>query len=134
MTDLRAFLFAHRRLAAILLMAALFMKAAVPAGFMPRLGARVISIEICADSSGGRLSRALVIPQREAPSPGHQEMAKGICPFAGLTHAGLAGADPILLAAALCFIMLVGLVRPAALPIRRRAHLRPPLRGPPAAA
>lgn len=131
MTSLRAFLLAHRHFAAMLLALTLFLKALVPAGFMPQWGARTIAIQICADASGEQLSRVLVIPQRHAPRGDHHDGASGLCPFAGLTHAGLAGADPLLLAEALAFAMLVGLMCPPALPLRRVPYLRPPLRGPP---
>jgi hypothetical protein len=50
---LRAFFRDHRRLAALLVALALCVKALVPAGYMPGAHGKVLTVEICADASGG---------------------------------------------------------------------------------
>lgn len=128
---LRAFLLTHRRLAALLLALALCMKVALPAGTM--IGdAKVFTIQICADASGARLTKQIVVPH-SGDEDGTGKSA-GDCPYAGLAMPGLAGADTPLLALALAFILALGFapVRPAT--SRRIPHVRPPLRGPPALA
>ena len=46
----RAFLLHHRRFAALLVAAALCLKALVPAGYMVSSEARVLTVQICADT------------------------------------------------------------------------------------
>lgn len=136
MQALRAFFHAHRRLAVLLFAAALAMKALVPAGFMLGQQSRVLTIEICADTLGAKITRQIVVPHQSKPGEGQSAQAKGAgtCAFSSLAMASLAGADAALLALALAFIIALGFT-PAAQPqLRRVAHLRPPLRGPPALA
>ena len=130
MTALRALLRARYPLALLLVALALAVRVLVPAVTMPGSGSRVLTVQICADASGLPQSREIVIPGR--PDSQQGSAAKSHCAFAGLGTAALAGADPVLLAAALVFILLVGLaLTTSALPARiRRFH--PPLRGPPA--
>jgi hypothetical protein len=77
----------------------------------------------------------LVIPGKESGS-GHSDTAKkdGHCAFSGLTQAAVGGADASLLALAFAFVLVLGLAPTPRLPFQRFAHLRPPLRGPPATA
>ncbi|MFN9716811.1 MAG: hypothetical protein ACK54U_02540 [Sphingomonadales bacterium] len=56
------------------------------------------------------------------------------CAFSGLGHSALGGADPLLLATALAFILLIGIAPLPALPRRDLPFLRPQLRGPPLSA
>ena len=129
----RAFLRSHRQLAALLIAAALCMKALIPAGYMIGADARVLTVQICADSLGHAVTKQIAIPQKGHTSDKQSQM-DGTCAFTSLGHATLGGADPIQLAIALVFILALGfapLVTPAPRPI---SHLRPPLRGPPALA
>ncbi len=130
MMRLRACLLSRRGPAFALLALVLAVKALVPAGYMIDGDARGVTVRICADAAAS--VHAVVIPGKQrgdADQPGHDQQA---CPFAALGHAALGGADPLLLAAALVFILLIGLVPvPAAAP-RASARLRPPLRAPPA--
>ena len=138
MSAFRAFLLGNRRLTALLLAAALCMKALIPAGYMigadpMSAGARVLTMQICADSLGQTLVKQIAIPQKgHGPAKnGHNE---GVCAFTALGSLALGAIDGIQLALALLFILALGfaaLVPPAPLPI---SHLRPPLRGPPALA
>jgi hypothetical protein len=62
---------------------------------------------------------------------GGQSQKNPPCAFSALSMASIAGADDLLLAEALAFILITSALL-AALPVHRRfAHLRPPLRGPP---
>lgn len=133
MQALRALIHRRRLLAVLLVACALALKAAVPAGFMLGQQGKVLTIQICADASGGETTKEIVVPA----SGKHDETAEKAaqpCPYAGLGHATLAGADALLLALALVFIMALGFMPMPAAPLARRTHVQPPLRGPPAIA
>lgn len=124
----------HYRVAAMLLVvAALCLKAAIPAGMMIATHAahhaKAVTVEICADASGHEAPRKLVIPMKTAPSG---SAAKGECPFTALSLAALSAADPALLALAIAFVIAIGFAPVRAIPARMSTYLRPPLRGPPA--
>lgn len=130
---LRAFLARHRAFAAVLIAAALCMKALIPAGCMIGNGNRVLTVEICADSQGGRVTQQIILAG-DGKSGGQGEHGKidGTCAFSALSFASLGAADPVLLALALVLIMALGFVPVAAPRAARVSHLRPPMRGPPA--
>ena len=133
MNAFRAFLRSHRQLAALLVAAALCMKALIPAGYMIGADSKVLTVQICADSLGHSIVKQIAIAQK-GHAPDKQSQMDGTCAFTSLGHASLGGTDPIQLALALLFILALGftpLVAPAPRPI---FHLRPPLRGPPALA
>ena len=133
---LRALILGHRHIAIAVLAAALLVRALVPAGFMVSASQdTVVTITICAESSGGRQEAQIVIPGKQNGAD-HSEAASknGTCAFAGLGQAALGGADIALLALALAFILALGFAARPALPVRQTSYLRPPLRGPPAAA
>jgi len=136
MTSLRAILRDHRKLTALLVGLALFMKAMVPAGYMLGTEGRVLTVEICSDASGGPQTKQIFIPgdgKSHDGQTGHAK-AEGTCPFASLAMGAVGGTDPALQLVALAFILLLGFAN-VPLPLRERtAHLRPPLRGPPALA
>jgi len=118
----------------VLLALALAVKALVPAGFMLSPGAeRFLTVTICADASGVPKQMRIALPDKDDPRGDRAEAAdKGQpCAFSGLGQAVLGGADPLLLAAALAFILLVGFAPRPVLPARNTPFLRPPLRGPP---
>ena len=132
MHALRTFLRDHRRLAGLIVALALAMKALVPAGYMLGEQAKVLTVSICADASGGATTKQIVVPH----SGKQDEVGKSstACPYAALGMASLPGADAALLALALTFILALGFA-PVPLPrVVRGHHLRPPLRGPPAKA
>ena len=71
-----------------------------------------------------------------ADSHGHSDSAaqhaQMPCAFSGLSAPLLSGADPLLLAVALAFLLVVALHLPLHLPLlRRAARLRPPAQAPP---
>lgn len=120
----------------MLLALALAVKAVVPLGYMLSAGgARFMTVTICSDASGGTLKRMqMPIPGKQDSGRDHSEQgAKAThCAFSGLGHSALGGADPLLLAATLAFVLLVGLAPLSTLPRREIPFLRPQLRGPPA--
>nr|WP_244651592.1 DUF2946 family protein [Sphingomonas sp. CFBP 8764] len=112
------------------------MKILVPGGFMPVVANGVLTIQLCAGA--GPVSAATPVPVHAAmPGMTHdsdktQHAGREMpCAFSGLTTAGLAAADPVLLALAIAFV--VATVFRVATPVVARApeFLRPPLRGPP---
>jgi hypothetical protein len=130
---LRAFIRSHRLLALWLVFAALAMKALVPGGYMIAVHAKILTVEICGDGSGGSLTQQVSVPMKDDSAPGQSGhgKAEGACPYSALSHLSLAGTDPLLLAVALVYIVSLGF-----LPLAQRQHgqalyLRPPLRGPP---
>jgi hypothetical protein len=133
MGNLRAFLLGHRRLALLLVAAALCLKVLVPGGYMLGQGAGTyITVEICADASGQHLTKDVFVPAKPGQGNSAQAKGDGPCPYSALSMAALSGADAALLALALAFILALGFL-PAAPPrLARAAHVRPPLRGPPA--
>jgi hypothetical protein len=135
MHGLRAYVFRRRRLAALVLALAVLMKALVPAGYMPALHGKVLTVSICTDASGRAMTRHIVLPadgKLAADAGGEHGKSQGTCPYAGLGMAGLAGGDAALLALAIAFVLALGFA-PVRTPLPARTiRLRPPLRGPPA--
>jgi hypothetical protein len=134
MLRLRAFTCSHVRLSLALLALVLAVKALVPAGFMVTPGGeRFLTVMICADSTGVAQQVQIAIPAKDGAASDHPESGDKDqpCAFAGLGLSALGGADPVLLAAALAFILLIGFAPLRAPPARDIPFLRPPLRGPP---
>ena len=125
-------LFKSRPALAIWLFAfALAMKALVPAGYMLAPSSKFLTVAVCSGTNMAPVS--IEVPMApKAPATGDSDMAgKGVCPFSTLGHAGLSATDPVLLAAAILFILALGFLP---VPPGLRAtppYLRPPLRGPP---
>lgn len=134
MTALRAMIHAHARLALVLLALALAVKAVVPAGMMLAPAAeRFLTVTICSDATGLPKQMQIALPAKHADTGDAAEAASKSqhCAFAGLGHDALGGADLLLLAGAIAFILLRGLAPLPAFPQRGHLFLRPPLRGPP---
>jgi hypothetical protein len=130
---LRSLLTRHRHVAMVLMALALCLKAALPAGFMLSAdAAHVLIVTVCSETTGAVKQMQITVPQRhDAPGRAAPAQKDGTCAFAGHGMAALGGADVLLLAAALAFILLLGFAPERAMPPARQAHLRPPLRGPP---
>ena len=136
MHPLRTLIRQHRLLAMAFLVLAFCIKAIIPAGFMiSGSSTTVLTVTICSDSSNGLKQMQLVIPGKEKGS-GHSDGAqKGQhCAFSSLAKVAVGGADAILLALAVAFILVLGLTPTQPPPLWQITYLRPPLRGPPAAA
>lgn len=136
MQALRALIHRHRLLAAMLVVLALSLKAALPAGYMLGQNGQTLTVQICADATGGAVTKQIVIPRSGAPAEqtGAHEKAAAPCAYTALGFAALPGADALLLALTLAFILALGFAPAPAAPLRRIPFLRPPLRGPPALA
>ena len=112
------------------------MRALVPGGYMvgapgAKAGA-TITITICGDATGMAMQRTITVPRSETSQERAAQHAKNAaCPFSALSMAGTPGIDPLLLAAALAFIVALGLGPQVAPKLAARDHVRPPLRGPP---
>jgi len=135
MTRLRALICDHARLTLVLLALALAVKAVVPAGFMLSAGGdRFLTVTICSDASGSPKQMQIAIPGKRDTGGDHSDAASKAthCAFSGLGNSALGGTDPLLLAVALAFILLIGFAPLPALPARDIPFLRPQLRGPPA--
>lgn len=127
----RAFLRDHRWLALWLIAAALAVKALVPAGYMlADTGGKTLTMAIC-DGSGPATMTIAIPMDPDHAKPGDNGKQDGGCAWSGLGHAMLGGADPVLLLAAIAFLLALGFA-PAASPVlRRRAFAQPPSQGPP---
>lgn len=134
MSRLKALTRKHARLALVLVVFALAVKAFLPAGFMvSAAGERFLTVTICADASGTPQQMRIAIHDKDDIGGDRSESADTgqPCAFSGLGHAALGGVDPILLAAALAFVLLAGFAPLRSPALRDIAFLRPPLRGPP---
>lgn len=130
---MRRLFLANRFFVCAVLALALMMKLAMPAGFMPTVSNGQIMVSLC--SGSGPITMVMTIPgveRGETGEDGHSGKNEQPCAFAGLSAPSLAAADPILLGAALLFVLTMGM-RPMAAPASEAPpYLRPPLRGPPA--
>lgn len=122
---------ANRPFACAVFALALLMKIVVPSGFMPTISNGQVVVSVC--SGMGPTTMVMTIPGLEHKSSGdsHGGKAEQPCAFAGLSAPSLAAANPVLLAAAILFMLGLGM-RPLVLPTSTAPpYLRPPLRGPP---
>lgn len=133
MTSFRAWTKRHCVLALWLIAAALLVKALVPQGYMVVPG-KTLTLAICSGTGPAEMTVTLpVAPGKGDPAADRKGQDQG-CAFSALGHAAAPGADPVLLLAAIAFVLALGIAPGAPLPLRRRTQLRPPLRGPPATA
>jgi len=134
MGALRSTLLGNYRLALLLAAVALALRLVLPAGTMLGGSGTVLTVEICADASGGEMVREIVVPQGGKSGAGgfdHGAAAHGACPWSALSLAATGAADTALLVLALAFALLLGFA-PLRIPrLPDHLHLRPPLRGPP---
>ncbi|WP_245409636.1 DUF2946 family protein [Allosphingosinicella vermicomposti] len=129
MTVLRRYLFQHRVLAIWLVALALAMKALIPAGYMPAADGQMI-VQLCTESGPDMI--VVAVPGLKHGESGHESKADMPCAFSGLAAPLLGSIPPALIAAAIVFILALGL-RPLIAPVSAiTPFLRPPLRGPPA--
>ncbi len=129
MHAIRAFLRTRRRVAAVLLVLALAMKLLVPAGYMLGAKVHVLTVEVCADSSGERQFQKIAVPDNAQAD--HAD-AGGACAWSTAAMPALSGVAPPLLALALAVILLLGFAPARRVHPPRADRFQPPLRGPPA--
>ena len=133
MNTLRAFILKQRPWAMVLAVFALLVRGLVPAGYMLAPSALTLSVQICSDLQEDHPTIQIVVPRSGdgQDRSGDHGQKNPPCAFSALSMASVAGADGLLLAVALAFILITSALL-VALPVHRRfAHLRPPLRGPP---
>jgi len=116
------------------------MKLLVPTGYMLASQSGHIAITLCPGaasmtatsmdmSTPDHIMAGHAMPEHD-PSTSHGKTELP-CAFSGLSALALASVDAILLAAAIAFVVALG-VRRVHAPVHASApHLRPPLRGPP---
>ena len=97
MTLFRVLILNHRKLALMLLVFTLCVKALVPAGFMVERKAMVLTVSICADGLGTRTTQQMVIPMKPDPASHGSDHGKrdGSCAFTSLGSGSLAAVDQI---------------------------------------
>ena len=115
--------------------AALLLKVLVPTGYMIDSDHGRFAITICPGVGSSSVTMAMPEMHGQMPDHGNSKDHGKVempCAFSGLTAPSLAGADPLLLAAAISFIVrTVFRTATDTEPAGSRLHLRPPLRGPP---
>lgn len=115
----------------LLIAAALFVRAIIPAGYMPSDETRSFSIMLCADQNAASVRIDIPVDTTSSQHDKNQSPSDHPCAFGGLSAASLSGADAVLLDSAIAHIIALG-VAPVATPVLQGFfHLRPPLRGPP---
>jgi hypothetical protein len=130
-------LLAQRGLAALLCAATLLLKLLVPSGYMIGGERGRVTIELCSGIAPAATTMDMAGMSGDGHGHGHSRdhgKAEMPCAFAGLAAASLGAIDPVQLAALIAFVMAAGLSAAMSPAIVRHGHLRPPLRGPPAAA
>jgi hypothetical protein len=117
-----------RGLFALVALCAVFVRVAIPTGFMPTQGVGGIVISLC---TGQGAAKALL--PVELNDPGSQDHAKdGDCAFATGLGSGLVDAlRPVLLATPVIFDRLLTSIAIADLTVHRLAAPPPPAQGPP---
>jgi hypothetical protein len=148
--SLRFFFRGHARLAALIVALALALRALVPGGYMisaasgfavvpcpaafapaPQAAPATQHDHHAMMDHGAMAHPAVATPAPAAGDHGDHAAAQQACAYAVLSLASLAGADPVLLAAALAFVLALGFARRRPVTVPRAVHLRPQLRGPP---
>jgi hypothetical protein len=135
MASFRILILDHRKLVLVLLALALCVKALVPSGYMVTAGSKTITVTVCSGIADAATTQTLTIPMRTGGEemPAHKGKGDMPCAFASLAMGAMTGADAPLLAIALLFVLALGFL-PLLSAVRPQSfHLRPPLRGPPAA-
>jgi hypothetical protein len=118
-------------LAAMLLVAALFLKALVPAGYMPAAPDTGVIVALCSGTMPAGSTVTITIPKTGSHQDHGASTADHPCAFAPLA-AAMTGADlAALVLAALAFVFVAAIVRPALALASLPARFRPPGRAPP---
>lgn len=128
-------LIAQRHLAVLICAATLLLKLLVPTGYMIDNDHGRITITICSGIAPRTMTMEMPGMHGDMPDHGKSKehgKAEMPCAFSGLSAAMLGAIDPVQLAALIVFILALGLIATIPPPPSCPAHLRPPLRGPPA--
>ncbi|WP_245739405.1 DUF2946 family protein [Sphingomonas rubra] len=108
--------------------ATLLLKLLVPTGYMIDSDHGRITITICS----GTAPRTMTMEMPDHGKSKDHGKAEMPCAFSSLSAAMLGPINPLQLAALIAFILAFGLIAKVPPAPGRLAHLRPPLRGPPA--
>jgi hypothetical protein len=131
MLHLRSLIARHRAFALALLALTLAIRALIPAGTMIGGTAQALTVQICDGYADGASAHSAVVTLSRHGDAGKALPDHQPCAFSALGQASLGGTDPLLVLAAIAFIMLLG-QRPDPVPARPAPRrLRPPLRAPP---
>lgn len=135
MQPFRALLLRHRVLAMLLVLATLCLKAALPSGYMiDRSAGASVTVVLCHGGDATAKPATLTI-QRHLPAGDSKTAGQAqdsACPYSSLSQALMGGIPPLLLAAAIAFLLVLGFAPVRTVLIRRGAFFVPPLRAPPA--
>ena len=110
------------------------MKIAVPGGYMLGTAHGSVTIELCSGFGPQQIGTAMPDMDHHAAKHGGHDKSVTPCGFAALAAPSLAAADPVLLAAAIIFVLTALFLTAMPPVIGTRPYIRPPLRGPPASA
>jgi hypothetical protein len=128
-------LLAQRHLAVLICAATLLLKLLVPTGYMIDSDHGRLAITICSGVAPAAMTMARPGMHGDMSDHGKSKdhgKAEMPCAFSGLSAATLGAIDPIQLVALIAFVMAIGIASSILLAPTAPAHLRPPLRGPPA--
>ncbi len=133
MNDLRAFTVERRTWAMMLVVITLLIRGLIPAGYMVAPSAVTLSVKICSGFEDERSTIKIVVPRsgEEHDRSGDHSQKNPPCAFSALSMASMAGADGLLLAQAVAFVLITNAILVASSVHRPLPRLRPPLRGPP---
>ncbi len=133
MRSIRIFLRRYPALALAVLALALAVKAIVPAGYMLAADSKSLALTVTVCTGLDTMQKTIAIPLHKSQDgkSSHEQAGDSPCAFSALSHALLGGADGVLLALALLFIVVAGFCAVTPNMAQLRQHLRPPLRGPP---
>ena len=131
MTDLRRHILGHRRWVVALIALALLARLLVPAGVMPSVSGGIVTVELCSGYGVEKVTIAIPGLPDQHQQQGEHRKGDSPCTFSGLTAPSLGGADPLILAISIAFIVATAFRNAPIVHERRATWLRPPLRGPP---
>lgn len=127
----RTFFARHRALVALTLTLALLAKMLIPGGYMPMVEHNAIRIMVCPGTQDASLTATMPGMTHHDGKHGHTAGHDMPCGFSGLTLTATSAADPVVLALAVAFAMMLAAWRIAPILVQRSSSLRPPPRGPP---
>jgi hypothetical protein len=133
MRSLRIFLRRYPALAIALLAMTLAVKALVPAGYMLAPDSKSLSLTVTVCTGIDTMQKTIEIPVHKSQDgkSSHEKAGDSPCAFTALSHAPIGGADGILLALALLFVITAGFASITPNMAQTWRRLWPPLRGPP---
>lgn len=131
MRALRQLLTRHPSAAWLIVAVTLAMKLVVPVGFMPSMIGGRVEIVLCTGMGPQDMKMAMPGMARHDRGDHAPSKPESPCLGAGIAAPVLSGVDPIQLALAFAVAIVAALLVATPPPPRLRAHLRPPLRGPP---